>query len=322
MHLASHARKLLQLIRKQALSAASALGLRRLRLYHRRRAVELTPSIKDALSLVDSHGATSTPESCETPVFIFSSSWRSGSTLLQRLICSERNVIIWGEPYAHCAYIQAMSRSIQAFNRKYPSRDFYFTDPSIPDLASAWIANLYPPAADLKASHVAFFDRLYAEPARRAGAAHWGIKEVRLAIDHARYLKWLYPQAKFLFLYRNVYDAFRSYKGHVWYLSWPSEPVPGPYHFARLWARLTEDYMHHAASLGGILIPYEELVTGKVNLGVVSSYLGVNLDPGILDKRVSGAKTKPRPLSRTDIHAIRYGAGRIARSLGFQPPKT
>lgn len=34
---------------------------------------------------------------CEKPVFIFSSSWRSGSTLLQRYITASGEVLVWGE---------------------------------------------------------------------------------------------------------------------------------------------------------------------------------------------------------------------------------
>ena len=33
----------------------------------------------------------------EKPVFILSSSWRSGSTFLQRLITHSNEILIWGE---------------------------------------------------------------------------------------------------------------------------------------------------------------------------------------------------------------------------------
>ena len=34
----------------------------------------------------------------DEPVFLFSAGWRSGSTLLQRLIMSDASIFVWGEP--------------------------------------------------------------------------------------------------------------------------------------------------------------------------------------------------------------------------------
>ncbi|MEO0535490.1 MAG: hypothetical protein AAF215_16660 [Cyanobacteria bacterium P01_A01_bin.123] len=33
----------------------------------------------------------------DSPIFVFSAGWRSGSTLLQRLVMSDKSVVIWGE---------------------------------------------------------------------------------------------------------------------------------------------------------------------------------------------------------------------------------
>ena len=48
-------------------------------------------------------------EDAAAPIFLLSAGWRSGSTLLQRLIMSDKHVLIWGEPYDECGAIQAMA---------------------------------------------------------------------------------------------------------------------------------------------------------------------------------------------------------------------
>ena len=61
------------------------------------------------------------PESdTAAPIFLLSAGWRSGSTLLQRLIMSDKNVLIWGEPYDECGQIQAMADTLKAFRPDWP----------------------------------------------------------------------------------------------------------------------------------------------------------------------------------------------------------
>ena len=48
-----------------------------------------------------------------SPIFLFSAGWRSGSTLLQRLVMSDKQVLIWGEPYDECGPVQAMAQTMK-----------------------------------------------------------------------------------------------------------------------------------------------------------------------------------------------------------------
>ena len=43
------------------------------------------------------------------PVFLFSAGWRSGSTLLQRLITHGGEVMMWGEPFGA---LDALTRGV------------------------------------------------------------------------------------------------------------------------------------------------------------------------------------------------------------------
>src|SRR6185312_15863227 len=122
-------------------------------------------------------------------------------TLLQRMII--RSCLIWGEPFGHAGTIEALADPVRCFTERWPEPHHFYHGEDADILSRRYIANLYPSVGDLLRAHQAYFARLFAEPARRNGAERWGIKEVRLDCDHAFYLRWLFPRARFLFLIRN-----------------------------------------------------------------------------------------------------------------------
>lgn len=126
-------------------------------------------------------------------------------------------MLMWGEPYGDCNLIQRLADSIRPLRTELPTSNQFinhFTpqdgEHSAADLSRAWIANLYPEMSDFLQAHRTFWETLFATPAYSRGYSRWGVKEVRLTIEHAEYLHWLFPKAKFIFLYRNPYKAYRS----------------------------------------------------------------------------------------------------------------
>src|SRR5262245_61056868 len=63
----------------------------------------------------------------EEPVFVFAACWRSGSTLLQRMLL--KNCLVWGEPYGPHALIWGMARQICYFNDDWPREEFFVDHP-------------------------------------------------------------------------------------------------------------------------------------------------------------------------------------------------
>ena len=198
------------------------------------------------------------------PVFLLASAWRSGSTLLQRLLVSGGELLMWGEPYDHSALVRRLAESVVPFDDKWPPEK-YFVDPADPPAADRWIANAYPGANDLMAAHRAFFDRLFDEPAQDLGFARWGIKGVRLSGEHALYLKRIYPDARFVFLYRNPYDAFLSYRllheirthSYWWWHRWPDDQVATAARFGEIWRDLTASFLEWGPQVGATIVAYE-----------------------------------------------------------------
>ncbi|MEQ8264468.1 hypothetical protein [Pseudohaliea sp.] len=64
----------------------------------------------------------------ERPVFLLSAWWRSGSTFLQRLMLSSKEVPIWGEPFDRCNLIQLLAESLAPINGEWPPPSYILTD--------------------------------------------------------------------------------------------------------------------------------------------------------------------------------------------------
>ncbi len=287
-----------------------------------RETVRAIPSLAEAIRTLDERfGPWPAPPEAR-PVFVLSSGWRSGSTLLQRLVMSADGVLVWGEPYDRLWYVQRLAESLRALAGSWPP-DRFFLDArersGATDHSGEWVANLYPEVGDLKAAHRAFFDRLFAEPARARGYERWGVKEVRLTAGDAGYLEWLYPDAKILFLVRDPLAAYRSYRiFRPWYDRWPGAPVLTPGDFGRHWARLAGSFLERAGELEARLIRFEDLVGGKTDLAALSEYLGLELRPEVLEKPVTGrGNATLAEVPAVEYRLLRRAVGTVARELGY-----
>lgn len=301
------------------------LGTARARKEHAK-AIASRPSVLSGVSELERLRPNESQNDAESPIFLFSAGWRSGSTLLQRLIMSDRGVLIWGEPFDECGVIPAMAGTARAFRRGWPPSEYYYShykDAKPEDLADDWIANLFPSAEEFRRGHRAFFDAAFAVPAQRAGAPRWGIKEVRLTAEHAHYLRWLYPNAKFVFLYRNPLDAYRSYcrYGRNWYDTWPDKPVFTPTAFGKHWRELTAGYIGAQEALGALMVRYEDLVAASEDLlQRLERHLDLTVDRSILGKKVGSSERRGEQarVSRLEKALLRHAVAPLAHDLGYR----
>lgn len=255
-----------------------------------RQALKLAPGIGPGVRQLEALCPAPRDPSDDAPIFLLSAGWRSGSTMLQRLLMSDPGVLIWGEPYDECGLVQALAGCAQAFRPGWPPQDYFYDGRPTTQLSGEWIANLFPALADWRRGQRALFDTMFAGPARRTGARRWGIKEVRLTSEHAFYLRWLYPNAKFLLLYRHPLEAYRSYCsfGRNWYDLFPDRPMFTPSGFGAHWRSLMQGFLDDAEALGAMLVKYEDLTGGKVPLDTIDGYLGIATDHAVMTRKVRG----------------------------------
>jgi hypothetical protein len=279
-------------------------------------------SIEQAIESIESRWHLQPTEDKERPVFIFASGWRSGSTLLQRLVNSDPTLLLWGEPFPDSNIVQRMATSLQPFQSNYPpdanfiQSDHFATNDT--PLSKRWTANLYPSMSALFQAHRVFWQTLYAEPAKLQQCSRWGFKDVRLNIEHAMYLKWLFPNAKFLFLYRNPYHAYRScYDWRNLYWQWPDKGISTPTLFGQCWAKQVYGFLTQYHKVDGYLVKYEDLCTRKDVIEGIASYLDADIDASILDSKIGSSK-RNREAPRHLVHQLKKAVNPLAESLGYR----
>jgi len=245
---------------------------------------------------------------------------RSGSTLLQRILVTDPRLLLWGEPFGEMDLVSRMaemvSHSVSPWNLEWSEN----LNPTSDNLATSWIADLYPPGENFRLALRGFFDRWLGEPARQHGFARWGLKEVRLGATEATLLQWLYPRAKFVILSRHPYDCYRSLADSGWpvcYVRRPEISIDSAAAFARLWNRLALSWSELPVGFPSFHIKYEDLISGKVDFRKLESWLGIEIREDVaLSVAVGGTAKRPR-LSRIERLIIAREASAGMCALGY-----
>lgn len=242
-------------------------------------------------------------DSHDNPVFLLAAGVGCGATHLRRAL--EPSCFMWGEPYGQAHVIDSLADSIRSFTVTWPQSDAFHEGQGRDAAGHEGRAELYPPLEHLVNAHLRFFDELFARAARKTGAERWGIAEVRWTVDHAHYLKWLFPEAQFIFLYRSPYDAYRSYAarrkaGQKCYIRWPDYAltVGG---FGRHWRELVLSFQGGCERVGGLLVGYEDLTAGAIR--TLQDYLQIPLDQQAVQRVVSEDESAA-PDSIADIELV------------------
>jgi hypothetical protein len=257
----------------------------------------------------------------EVPIFLLSTGWRAGSTLLQRILVTDPQLLLWGEPLGEMTIFSQMAEMI---SNSISSRNLQLwkdqQDPNSPALSTSWVANLYPSSSDFRSALRSLFDQWLGEPARRRGFARWGFKEVRLGATEASLLHWLYPNAKFVIISRHPYDSYRSLADSGWdqvYYRYPDVSIESTASFARHWNRVAMSWSHLPDGFPSVHIKYEDLTTGTVDFRDLEAWLGIEIRENIaLSVSVGGTAKRPH-LSWYERLIIAREAAEGMRALGY-----
>jgi len=281
------------------------------------------PHPREVSAALERLGPFETPapgEEGASPVFVLGTGWRTGSTLLQRVLMTDRRLMLWGEPLGRIGLLTRLSEAVCGMQPGWPPEEYWLERRPPGDPTTSWIANLFPPADDFRASLRALFERWLGEPARARGYARWGFKEVRLGAAEATMLRWLYPSTQFVVSSRHPIAAYRSVKGSArdWslYARWPDRRVDCVVSFARHWDSLASSWDHAPTGLAPFVVRYEDLAAGG-DLAPLASRLGLSLDPApALATRV-GETVRPAALSALEGLLLRRETRNGRRAMGY-----
>ena len=286
-----------------------------------KRSLHASKDIDSRLKDVLTRASPRTRECDEQPLFLLSAGWRSGSTLLQRMLMEHnRDILVWGEPFDHSNIPECMMTQFRSFTAQWPFERFFLSKHAERTLSDEWVANLYPDVDYLLNAHRRFFDVLFGEPARAVGRTRWGFKEVRLTIDHAMYFRALYPKCKIVFLYRKPHDAYLSYRRlqALWFRSWPDELIATPYAFGRHWANTTRGFLCGHKKVNGVVIRYEDL-DNPAEVERIANYLGwpVSRSSQLKRRDMAGFRETRDDLTGLDGVMLNFATGRVRKDAGY-----
>jgi hypothetical protein len=222
-----------------------------------------------------------------SPLVITSPTTRSGTTLLQRLLCSARNTLVYGEEVGKDLEVQLQiltarklvythSRSRFADNLER----FRQGDPN------HWLVDLMPPLdAYLAALRQGAFAGLQ-ECQRQAGAAGrtiWGFKYPGWPPHLLRMLSAELPATRVIYLHRRLADTARSAK------AWHDYAEPQMLAFCEQWLanqRAMREWRDHPAVL---MLSFESLVQDPAGtLDALRAFLPFDgIDAGLLRDRIN-----------------------------------
>jgi hypothetical protein len=236
------------------------------------------------------------------PVFVLACGWRSGSTLVQRLLSTHSDIQIWGENGGVCDYLAAtlhMAESRAALSEQ-GAMEFKARG------SGGWIANWTPPVSAVTDGLARFMVAYLGLPAQRLGKSRWGFKEVRHGIRTGQFLQRLFPESRVVLLVRNPADCLASARG----TEVPGRPrgllheVGGADAFLTHWSAVAQSFATPMASQF-CLVRYEDLVTDHAStIGRLAVYLDVELRDFQLDVLIYGALLGPS-VTRRQTHASR-----------------
>jgi hypothetical protein len=257
------------------------------------------------------------------PIFVFATGWRCGSTLLQRILMTDPRLLLWGEPMGRAAILPHLVEALSAVTAAWPPRGYFIGERAAGGAHhKTWIATLYPNPPDLRAALRAFGNRWLADPARAAGFARWGFKEVRFGASEAYLLRWLYPDAQFVLLTRDPCAAFWSMRrsSREWRMMerWPDRRVDTPEMFAEVWNRIALSWSDASCQdLRPVLLRYEDIVAGRTDFAALARQLGLAIEPAAALALRIGASPDGAPLAARERRAVLAGTAAGRRALGY-----
>jgi hypothetical protein len=141
------------------------------------------------------------------PLIVLGSGQRCGTTLVQRLLNSHPDVLIWGEHGGVLAPVLRGTAYLEYWDAEFGERNRQELTQFGYD---GWTANLIADRDAIDRAARSYVRALFAEPAQARGRSRWGFKEVRYGAETIARLQALFPGTRVIHVTRDPRDVLRS----------------------------------------------------------------------------------------------------------------
>ncbi len=262
------------------------------------------------------------------PLIISSPTIRSGTTLLQRLLCSSRKALIYGELCAQDLefFLNLYAFKLQEYTYHKPA---YVTglDKVLKGDVDDWIPDLMPDIDGylMAMGQAAFAGITYCRDyAAKSERPVWGFKYPGWKPPMIRLLREVMPRSRFIFVYRDVVACLKSAKAQQVIHS--HQEI---YEFCQVWVEGVRYLLSLGSDPAALVMSYEELQTApELTLQRVAEFTGVSdMNPAVLLRKINAwsgedylaqAKdgyTPPADLTEVEMQIVNDTASVLRTSL-------
>ncbi len=271
----------------------------------------------------------STANETATPVIITAPTARNGVTLLQRLLNSSRRIIVYGENGHFCESLPRLIMSVQQDHQRARAELDATRRRFLEQTTEFWSSALWPDSGGYLRASVEGFRHLvkyYQQCSHRYGFERWGIKHPFSSVYLMDWFTGLLPEARYVYIYRNLFDVARSSKARRFV-----ESLEDFTQLATTWCDSVKTVLH-AQPAGMLVIRHEDLVRDQAHwLAQLAEFTGVSgIDATVMTRkfntfrgsasqgRATDQYIPPAELTADETDALRRAAGPLLDELGYE----
>lgn len=217
------------------------------------------------------------------PVFVWAPLGRCGTGLLQRLITSSGDVLMYGED-------RFLTQSLPAqilMHNNIQQESLASTSALANGDYSNWSPNAFPDGKgyiNLLFSCTYQLADLYRSDSQKYGFPRWGTKLPEINLTHLEVLKQLLPNGKHIFIHRNIGDVVRSSKARRWI-----KDLQTVLNCAQKWTNNMHATLAAAQELNLHVLRYEDLMADSTaECRKLQEFLGISpMDMTVFNHKVN-----------------------------------
>ena len=227
------------------------------------------------------------------PVIVTAPTARNGVTLLQRLLNSSRQIIVYGENKHFCElmpHVVFSANQVHVTNHDELERSRHRF---LHETTEFWSSNLWPNTGGyLRQAMEAFraFVRYYQSCSEEYGYPRWGLKHPFTNVQVLDRFFSLLPTGRFIYIYRNLFDVARSSKARKF--------ATTPQDFAALATSWSDSLrvLRRTRADNLLVIKYEELLSRPAEwIARIEGFVGIQgIKPEVMNKKFNTFRGEPK----------------------------